>query len=65
MFRRGKTYRHVNAKDLDIMVLNVEHICKTYVRIKVLFMFRNGVVAENTRIKIMLDDLPNWSEVKC
>ena len=64
MFEKGKVYRHLCAKDLDILVLSQGYEDSNMLKLKVAYLFKcNRQVLCMDNIIILKNDLQYWSEV--
>jgi hypothetical protein len=65
MFDLGKVYRHQNARDLDIYVINKLKESDNQVQLTIVFISKlNNQIMSMEDITISKDDFKYWSEVE-
>jgi hypothetical protein len=65
MFDLGKVYRHQNARDLDIYVINKVKENDNQVQLTIVFISKlNNQIMSMEDITISKDDFKYWSEVE-
>lgn len=65
MFDLGKVYRHQNARDLDIYVINKLKENDNQVQLTIVFISKlNNQIISMEDITISKDDFKYWSEVE-
>lgn len=61
MFIKGCKYRHYNANDLDIYVINAYKFAK-YTKLKIRFVYQKSgeIVGDSCRAKIPKENYKDW-----
>lgn len=65
LFRAGKTYRHINSKDVDLLVIDVVFSNSEYIKLKVKYIQRDYLYVwdQPGTIKLLREDLRKWEEI--
>ena len=64
MFEKGKVYKHLCAKDLDILVLNEGFEDSNMIKLKIAYLFKcNRQVLCVDNIIVLKNEFKYWSEV--
>jgi len=60
-FSKGTTYKHISARDLDMLVIKVQYVGSDYTKMKVALVYKsNGEVCEVLNVKILKEHYQNW-----